>query len=431
MIRDHPHSIATEKGHLDQTRSGLDSTFMIEARSTIFADLTGRFPHVSARGMDYIMCTRCSDSNYIHIEPMRSRVAKDFTATFEKCVSFFRDHGIVHKHVKMDNETSGLFRESLKKLDMQVEFIPPENHRQSPIEREIRTVKNHFISTLASIDPEFPINEWDLLLPQSEMTLNLMRPSHTRDQSSAYEHLHGKDDFLRNPIAPIGTQVIIHESPDSRPSWSPHGVKGYYIGPAMEHYRSYRILIEATKKTRVSDSVSWHPKSKFHEILTETFSSSVNVPLLMQQHRNVPTTQVDVLHPLSSSNSSFTPVSPPDLFPVDSISPATTQESMSDTDSPIPVIVKPSRKSQRLPKPKKWYGESVSKFAGMAHSYKSVCKGPEKELWFKAASEEFDRLIETTGTMSLIPWSKKPSNRKASYYNPQVRIKYKIWRKHN
>jgi hypothetical protein len=48
-----------------------------------------------------------------------------------------------------------------------------------------------------------------------------------------------------------------------------------------------------------------------------------------------------------------------------------------------------------------------------------------KERWFKAASEEFDRLIETTETMKLIPWSCKPPNRKASYYNPQIRVKTK------
>jgi hypothetical protein len=41
----------------------------------------------------------------------------------------------------------------------------------------------------------------------------------------------------------------------------------------------------------------------------------------------------------------------------------------------------------------------------------------------KAAAEEFDRLIDETATMKFIPWNTKPSGRKVSYYNPQVRIK--------
>ncbi len=64
MIRNHPHSEATARGHLDRTRSGFDSTTTIrnakrglpksnlhisesECRRTIFADLTGRFPTTS------------------------------------------------------------------------------------------------------------------------------------------------------------------------------------------------------------------------------------------------------------------------------------------------------------------------------------------------------------------------------------------------
>ncbi len=61
----------------------------------------------------------------------------------------------------------------------------------------------------------------------------------------------------------------------------------------------------------------------------------------------------------------------------------------------------------------------------MAKSYKSVCKGPEGELWLAAAADEFDRLIEETSTMRLVPWDKKPAKRKVSYYNPQIRIKTK------
>jgi hypothetical protein len=185
LLRNHPHSIATNKGHLDKTKSGLDTTHPTTVtnhknsahllvtceQKTIFADLTGRFPHVSARGVEYIMCTRCSDTNYIHVEPLRSRNAKDFSAAFERSVNFFKERGIEHTKAKMDNETSNLFRETVRRLNIKVEYVPPDNHRQSPIERDIRTFKDHFIASLCTTDPDFPLSEWDLLLPQAEMTL--------------------------------------------------------------------------------------------------------------------------------------------------------------------------------------------------------------------------------------------------------------------
>ena len=74
---------------------------------------------------------------------------------------------------------------------------------------------------------------------------------------SAYAGLHGGAlDFLRHPIAPAGTRVLIHDKPGVRSSWAPHGVPGYYLGPPLQHYRSYRVWSSATKPTRISDTLS-------------------------------------------------------------------------------------------------------------------------------------------------------------------------------
>ena len=43
----------------------------------------------------------------------------------------------------------------------------------------------------------------------------------------------------------------------------------------------------------------------------------------------------------------------------------------------------------------------------------------------KAACSEFVRLVETTETMTFIPHSQKPTDRLASYYNPQIKLKIK------
>ena len=47
-------------------------------------------------------------------------------------------------------------------------------HRRNAAERAIRTFKAHFLAILAGVATDFPQYLWDLLLPQAELTLNLL-----------------------------------------------------------------------------------------------------------------------------------------------------------------------------------------------------------------------------------------------------------------
>ena len=48
-------------------------------------------------------------------------------------------------------------------------------HRQNAVEQAIQSFKNHLLGTLASCDPNFLIEEWDRLLDQCILTINLLR----------------------------------------------------------------------------------------------------------------------------------------------------------------------------------------------------------------------------------------------------------------
>ena len=48
-------------------------------------------------------------------------------------------------------------------------------HRINAAERAIQTFKNYFLADLLSVDNTFPIAEWDRLLMQTEITLNLLQ----------------------------------------------------------------------------------------------------------------------------------------------------------------------------------------------------------------------------------------------------------------
>ena len=112
-------------------------------------------------------------------------------------------------------------------------MTPAGIHRRNSAERAIRTWKNHFIANLCGVDPDSPLELWDKIVPQCVLTLNLLRKSRISPRLLAYAQLEGAFDFNKTPLAPVGTKVIIHEKPNYRPPWSPHGVDGWYLGPAM------------------------------------------------------------------------------------------------------------------------------------------------------------------------------------------------------
>jgi hypothetical protein len=58
---------------------------------------------------------------------------------------------------------------------------------------------------------------------------------------------------------PPGNKIIAHEKPDRRTSWDPHGVDGYYLGPALDHCRCYQVHITKTKGNRIVDTVEFLP----------------------------------------------------------------------------------------------------------------------------------------------------------------------------
>ena len=102
------------------------------------------------------------------------------------------------------------------KHNAQFQLVPPHNHRTNLAERAIQTFKNHFKAGLSSLHPDFPIAEWDRLLPQAFLTLNLLRQATANPNLSAYAYLFGNFDFNKTPLAPPGSKVIIHIKPLQR-----------------------------------------------------------------------------------------------------------------------------------------------------------------------------------------------------------------------
>jgi hypothetical protein len=136
-----------------------------------------------------------------------------------------------------------------------VELTPADMHRRNAAERAIQTFKGHFISVLAGVPDSFPINQWHELLPQTVLTLNLLRQSNVAPNISAWAHHHGSFDYNRMPIVPMGCEVQFHIKPARRKSFGEHSEDGFYLRTSEEHYRMYVIFVKKSKAKRLSDTV--------------------------------------------------------------------------------------------------------------------------------------------------------------------------------
>ena len=58
---------------------------------------------------------------------------------------------------------------------------------------------------------------------------------------------------------PPGILTVIHESPDSRETYAPHGLKGWYVGGSPEHYRCFDIWCPNTRRFRQVETVRFFP----------------------------------------------------------------------------------------------------------------------------------------------------------------------------
>ena len=232
------------------------------------ADLTGRFPYQSSRGNNYVMVMYHYDCNVIWGEPLKKRTASEIVKCFHLLNKQFSTRGYKPNLFVFDNEFSSDFKAALKNEHIALQLVTPHMHRNNPAERAIQTWKDHFLAGLASIHLNFPMNECDCLIPQANITLNLLRASRIHPHLSAYASLFGQFDFNRTPLAPPGTKIVIHLKPNQRPSWGFHGQEGWYIGPAMDHYRNITGYFPKEHCEKCTDTVTFVP----HDIPIPSFT---------------------------------------------------------------------------------------------------------------------------------------------------------------
>ena len=144
-----------------------------------------------------------------------------------------------------------------EKWGVTYQLVPPDLHRRNAAERAIRTVKAHFLAILAGVAIDFPRHLWDLLLPQTELTLNLLRQSTSNPEISAWEAFSGPFNYDATPIGPLGISVIAHAKPSNRLTWSFRGREGWSVGVLLEHYRYQRYIPKDSRLLSILDTIEF------------------------------------------------------------------------------------------------------------------------------------------------------------------------------
>ncbi|MGV7235206.1 MAG: hypothetical protein ACQ9ET_03015, partial [Nitrosomonadaceae bacterium] len=288
----YPETNETPKGHMNQTRKNVRSTKakpleehkstqligkkmkdvfirVYEAKETVYTDQTGAMPVQSRSGNKYIMVMVEIDSNAILVEPMKSRKDAEMIRAYDALLLRLKRANIQPKKHVLDNEVSENMKNHIRDVHkLQIELVPPGCHRRNAAEVAIRNFKAHFLSILAGVADDFPPSLWDKLLPQAEVTLNLIRQSNATPTVSAYAHLCGPFDYNKMPLAPMGCNVQIHEKTDKRGTWAYHSIDGWYIRTSPEHYRTQICIAKKTKESRATDTVQFNHKRITNPTLT-------------------------------------------------------------------------------------------------------------------------------------------------------------------
>ena len=231
------------------------------ANDYIASDQTGAYPRTSSRGCKYICVFYIYDANCIKGIPVKSRHSSELLRAYQTIYKWCERRGFKPSLHRLDNETSQEVEDFIATQKTDMQYSAPGRHC-APAEKAVQTYKACFKSTTASLPPEFPIAYWCRLLPQIDLSVNIVRACRQNPKLSAWAATEGDFHFDSTPIAPPGTAMLMYERPENRSSFGHNAKKAWYIGPCLDHYRTFKGILPSTGKERMSDTV----KMKHHAI---------------------------------------------------------------------------------------------------------------------------------------------------------------------
>ena len=226
---------------------------------TIYSDQTGAFPVQSFHGKKSKMILYEYRSNAILCRALKSQSDESMVDAFNDVYEELASKGFKPKLHIMDNQCSKAVVKQIKAAGVNIQLVPPDEHKVNAAERAIQTWKDHWTAGMGTLDPNCPMQLWCQFIDQAQLTLNLLRTSRINPKLSAYAVLYGQFNFNKTPLAPVGTKALVFLDPGTRNSWQNHADDAFYVGPAMKHYRNYRVFIPETRSYRITNTLKLYP----------------------------------------------------------------------------------------------------------------------------------------------------------------------------
>ena len=244
-------------------------------------------------------------TNAILIAPFKSQIYAHRLDAYNSIIQRLKE---INHHVDLqilDNEASAEYKSLMTKTwKVQYQFVPPHIHRRNAAERAIHNFKSHFLSILAGVADNFLSHLWDLLLPQTKITLNLLRQASSNPDISSWEAFNGPFSYTHTPLGPLGCRVIIHKKVGARYTWYFRGREGWGVGLAQQHYRCQQMIAKDTKYEQISDTVEFRHQHITQPTLTSDDCVLHGMQNLMGFSKDAPTvacnTQLQAIEDLLS-----------------------------------------------------------------------------------------------------------------------------------
>ena len=145
------------------------------------------------------------DTNTILQAAFQTRKDKHHIAAYNSSMHRLKARGHTVTSQVLNNKASAEYKHVIEEdWDWTYFLIPPDVHRRNAVERAIQIFKAQFLSILAGVDPSFPKFLWNKLLPQTELTLNLLRQATVDPSQSAWENCNGPFNYDATPVVPLG-----------------------------------------------------------------------------------------------------------------------------------------------------------------------------------------------------------------------------------
>jgi hypothetical protein len=176
--------------------------------SKMHSSQTGRFPATSSNGNQYIMVLVEVDGNYINAEPMKNKsegsIIKAYLILWTRLTELGTVQPITHI---LDNKVSEAYKAEIKK--MQNAVISTRKSLTKFSRKSNSNIQKSLQSNNCMGRQQFPDVFMGQTMPQTVLTLNLLRQSNIALLVSAYQYIHGAFNSDKMPLAPMLCAVQI------------------------------------------------------------------------------------------------------------------------------------------------------------------------------------------------------------------------------